>query len=592
MDNVSRWVVMFVLNAAWQAPLMAGGAAFGVWLLRRWPARFHYRVWVAALLLGVLLPMWSLRQEAPLDPLDTGSAVLPVIAPLESPNYIAHRSSTTASAVRPAPIIDSGSRARLLRLEPRKLTIFVLARVVRWGAFAYALVLFWGCSRLLLSWGRTRKLRRDARRDPLPRRVRKIAARCRDGLGIRHCAILVSPALRCPVTVGILGPAVILPEYLLEPAEEINLTAALAHELAHVQRADFAMNLLLELLGLPLTFHPVALWIRHAIERSREMACDEVAAGFLVDSQTYARSLVSMASTMAQLAPRPRPGYSLGAFDGNNLEERVMKILEKKTPSRRWHAAAAIPVGGTMLAVACLVASMAVVRAEEPKTTPGAQNAEAAPGSIRGTTFDPSGARVPNAEIILTNEGTGRELRTRTGQTGDFSFSSLPTGDYSVTAEKPGFAEFHQQKLRLGPGVKGSELSIVLSPGEVIENVEVTALAVPGATARSEEPKRPQRIRVGGLVQATKLVHMVHPAYPEDARKRGVQGVVLLQAVISLKGEPLSLKVINSPDPELSHAATDAVKQWRYEPTLLNGEPIEVVTTIAVGFHLVQGQGS
>ncbi len=53
-----------------------------------------------------------------------------------------------------------------------------------------------------------------------------------------------------------------------------------------------------------------------------------------------------------------------------------------------------------------------------------------------------------------------------------------------------------------------------------------------------------------------------------------------------MQGEPLSLKVLNSPDPDLAKAALDAVKQWRYEPTLLNGEPIEVVSTIAVRFHL------
>jgi protein TonB len=79
---------------------------------------------------------------------------------------------------------------------------------------------------------------------------------------------------------------------------------------------------------------------------------------------------------------------------------------------------------------------------------------------------------------------------------------------------------------------------------------------------------------------------MKKPEYPEAARAKGIEGVVLLQAVISTDGEPLSLKVISSPDPSLSKAAEDAVHQWRYEPTLLNGVPIEVVTNVAVRFHL------
>ncbi len=91
---------------------------------------------------------------------------------------------------------------------------------------------------------------------------------------------------------------------------------------------------------------------------------------------------------------------------------------------------------------------------------------------------------------------------------------------------------------------------------------------------------------MGGLIEATKLVSSAPPEYPQSARERGIQGVVMLEGVISMQGEPLSLKVLNSPDPDLAKAALDAVKQWRYEPTLLNGEPIEVVSTIAVRFHL------
>ena len=96
----------------------------------------------------------------------------------------------------------------------------------------------------------------------------------------------------------------------------------------------------------------------------------------------------------------------------------------------------------------------------------------------------------------------------------------------------------------------------------------------------------PKRIRVGGQVQETKLVISKAPAYPERARAKGVEGTVLLEAVISMEGVPLSLRVLESPDGELSDAALAAVRQWRYQPTLLNGQPIEVVTTIAINFRL------
>ncbi len=83
-------------------------------------------------------------------------------------------------------------------------------------------------------------------------------------------------------------------------------------------------------------------------------------------------------------------------------------------------------------------------------------------------------------------------------------------------------------------------------------------------------------------------MEQLKPEFARSARAAGIRGIVLLQAVISKEGIPLSLKVLSSPDPELSSAAMDAVRQWRYEPTLLNGEPIEVVTTVAVRFTLAR----
>jgi TonB family protein len=79
----------------------------------------------------------------------------------------------------------------------------------------------------------------------------------------------------------------------------------------------------------------------------------------------------------------------------------------------------------------------------------------------------------------------------------------------------------------------------------------------------------------------------VNPQYPEQARAEGVQGTVLLRTVISVSGQPVSLTALNNlVDGRLVAAATEAVSQWRYQPTLLNGQPVEVATIITVGFQL------
>ncbi|HXW16856.1 MAG TPA: energy transducer TonB [Candidatus Acidoferrales bacterium] len=99
-------------------------------------------------------------------------------------------------------------------------------------------------------------------------------------------------------------------------------------------------------------------------------------------------------------------------------------------------------------------------------------------------------------------------------------------------------------------------------------------------------PKPTQsRIRVGGNVQAAKMVRQVQPIYPQIAKTAHVSGTIILHAVISKDGSVQELTYISGP-PLLMKSAMDAVREWRYQPTLLNGEPVEVDTTISVIFTL------
>ena len=100
-------------------------------------------------------------------------------------------------------------------------------------------------------------------------------------------------------------------------------------------------------------------------------------------------------------------------------------------------------------------------------------------------------------------------------------------------------------------------------------------------------PPRPTqtRIRQGGAVTAASLINRVQPVYPPLARQTRVSGTVRLHAIISKEGTVQQLEVMSG-HPLLVQAALDAVRQWRYRPTLLNGEPVEVDTTIDVIFSL------
>ena len=104
---------------------------------------------------------------------------------------------------------------------------------------------------------------------------------------------------------------------------------------------------------------------------------------------------------------------------------------------------------------------------------------------------------------------------------------------------------------------------------------------------RRHRPRRRRKtpIRVGGNVQASKLVKRVEPNYPELAKRARVKGMVILQVTVGEAGNVVDIKIIRG-HPLLNDAAVSAVRQWVYSPTLLNGEPVPVLATVTVNFVL------
>lgn len=113
------------------------------------------------------------------------------------------------------------------------------------------------------------------------------------------------------------------------------------------------------------------------------------------------------------------------------------------------------------------------------------------------------------------------------------------------------------------------------------------ALQISPATSSSSPATTPQKIRVGGNVQAMNLISQTRPVYPAEAKAARISGKVELQATIGPDGHIQDLQVVSG-EPVLATAALDAVKNWVYKPTLLNGNPVAVVTMIDVNFTLAQ----
>jgi TonB family protein len=194
---------------------------------------------------------------------------------------------------------------------------------------------------------------------------------------------------------------------------------------------------------------------------------------------------------------------------------------------------------------------------------------------IWGNVYDPSGGLVADANVIVS--GPSGSLRT-VAPAGSFAFDALAPGVYRVAIQKPGFApSLNAVRVARGPS---DPQDFFLQAGSMQERLTVTEQGTPAPNTR------PKRIRVGGNMQNAKIVSMKRPVYPESARSRGANGVVLIRANIRKDGTPEKLTILASPGDDLSNAALEAVSKWRYSPTLLNGEPIDVETVIEINFTL------
>ena len=131
-------------------------------------------------------------------------------------------------------------------------------------------------------------------------------------------------------------------------------------------------------------------------------------------------------------------------------------------------------------------------------------------------------------------------------------------------------------------GAFGGALGGVI--GSIISSTPMVAPPPPPPVKKKAAPP-PKRIRVGGSVQRANLIRQVRPVYPPLARQARIQGTVKLTAIIAKDGTIQKLEVLSG-HPLLIPSALSAVKQWRYRPTLLNGQPVEVVTQVDVNFTL------
>ncbi len=214
-------------------------------------------------------------------------------------------------------------------------------------------------------------------------------------------------------------------------------------------------------------------------------------------------------------------------------------------------------------------------------------HAQAGTGGLAGIVQDISQARVPACAVSIKNLDGKNEEVAKVNAAGEFGFPNIPVGRYAIEVRAKGFAVGKSEVLvEVG---RNAMATVTLDVGRISEAVTVRGTRPANGSLAPVAPsaRAPQRIAVGGNVQMAKLISQVRPVYPADLMQQGITGTVMLRAVLSTTGDLLHAEVVNTTvNPGLAQAALDAVRQWRYQPRLLNGQPVEIATTITVSFEL------
>lgn len=583
----AQLLLTFLLNASWQIALVAVFASAGDWLLRGTAARYRHAMWIAALGLALVLPLWSpartIKTLLISKPAPAQTAAAPVfVTSVYSPDLDMSGPETTA---KPGPLPNEPAHRNFLtsgiRLN-KTLAIFLVA--------LYGLLLLYRAGQLFRAWRRTKKIVQTAFECEFSRQVKEIVEKCQAATGVRRVRILCSTSVPVPSTVGILRPLIILPERLLHTVDEEVLTSAIGHELVHVARRDYLANLIYEFIYLPLSFHPGAALLRRRIKQTRELCCDESVASKLLKAEVYARSLVRLIGS-APLERRLAVDTTIGINESDILEVRIMSLLNRSGLTARRKRLLLI-TAMLLLAVPCVAATSFALTLDIDRENPA---------------FEPQSPRkIERQDQERVREELKRaatELKEKARVAPESQRAEIEARLLAVQRN----LELHERALEQYQQTKEErqkkldELRATMAEFE--KNLPANEARLREAREQiAELEKTSTSYRAGDVQQAlaemqkadgtrrARVIYRVEPQYTEDARANKISGTVVLTLTVDHEGLPQNIQVKKSLYPSLDQSAVEAARKMRFEPAMKDGQPVSMFISVEMNFQMEYGK--
>lgn len=410
IDSFAATVGWTLTHFTWQAAIIGILACLALRLVRQDAARRRYAICCIGLALLSLLPLATagylvastseptVSISSPLSSLARTTDAQPNPRLQSSNDHGLQEISETANA---EPAASSGADPNWRAQATRVLQTWMPWLAGGW-LLGVALLMFRFAGGLwrVRVWTQTAEATNDSALDTLFERLRR-------QVGIRSgVRLLQSARVTVPMVVGWLRPVVLVPTSLLSGLTPVELESILAHELAHIRRHDYFVNLLQNVLETLLFFHPVVWWLSRQTRIEREHCCDELAIQVCGDRPALAVALVKIEESRSI-------DRRLVAANGGALTSRIRRILQKDTDANTWPAGPATFLALVMLlAVATVSTARATEEPIEPQTF-NASNGEAdeeADSKDNAKTDQPSGSAASKRPVIRVVEQAGDRI--------------------------------------------------------------------------------------------------------------------------------------------------------------------------------------
>jgi len=497
LDVAVRAVGWALLHSVWQGALVAALTWVLLWALRDSEANVRYAV--ACLGLMVMVGAWTTTAWRSAAGLSFEARNAARAATVMTPPALLGPAGPTDTS----PAIRNISAADLARTDLDVGRASWQRRVNRWSPVLVPLWLI-GVSalsvRLAIAWLLVERLRRRALApvgSAIAERVTSLARRLQISRAVR---IAQSAAVQVPAVAGWLRPVILLPGSALTGLTPAQFDAVIAHELAHIRRHDFALNILQTAAEILLFYHPASWWISRRIRAEREHCCDDIAVSLCGDRIVYATALADLESL------RGEASLAMAVTDGPLLQ-RVRRLLSPSPHAARpsnWLAAATPFV--LVLAVIGGATRSNVSAAPGPQSVPPAEGRTlpAGYGAVRGQILDAASGR-PIEGATLEVSGTLDAAFVRTDEDGRFETAPIKAGTYFASVNARGYVlSFFGQGN--GTSLRGTPIEV--RSGRVSSGIDV-------------------RMKASGIISGRIL----------DDRGEGIQGVeIVLQPVQGVGG--------------------------------------------------------